>query len=95
METAVAEVPEFPSPERSPDAAMLGYDVTKLRAAVAQLPADQRKPLELAFFSGLTHMEIAEKLQAPLGTIKSRIRTAMRTLREALESGSTAAGRTA
>ena len=45
-----------------------------VRAALARLPADQRHALELAFFSGLTHEEIAAQLDTPLGTIKARIR---------------------
>ena len=61
--------------------------------ALAALPAEQRKPLELAYFSDLTHVEIAAKLGTPLGTIKTRIRTAMRTLKEALgEAPEAAAG---
>lgn len=48
------------------------------------LPPDQRECLELAFFDGLTHSEIAERLGAPLGTVKSRILMAMRKLRVAL-----------
>jgi len=95
-ETAVAEMPEFPFTEKFPEAAMLGHDVKKLRSALAALPHDQRQPLELAFYTGMTHVEIAEKLNAPLGTIKSRIRTAMRTLRDVLtETDGAAAGRTA
>jgi RNA polymerase sigma-70 factor (ECF subfamily) len=95
-ETAVAEIPEFPLTERFPEAVLLGHDVAKLRSALAALPQEQRRPLELAFYTGLTHVEIAEKLNAPLGTIKSRIRTAMRTLRDVLtEADGAAAGRTA
>jgi len=53
----------------------------RVRAAVMQLPADQRRALELAYFDGLSQTEIAAKLQAPLGTVKTRIRTALATLR--------------
>ncbi len=55
-----------------------------VRAALDSLPADQRAALELSFFHGLSHMEIAEQLQEPLGTVKTRIRTAMLKLRERL-----------
>lgn len=52
-----------------------------LRTAVAGLPDEQRVALDLAFFKGLTHQGIAEALREPLGTVKTRIRDAMRKLR--------------
>jgi RNA polymerase sigma-70 factor (ECF subfamily) len=48
------------------------------------LPAEQRVALDLGFYSGLTHAEIAERLNLPLGTVKSRIRMGMSKLRESL-----------
>jgi RNA polymerase sigma-70 factor, ECF subfamily len=53
----------------------------EVRAALDTLPKDQRHALSLAFFRGLTHQGIAELLHQPLGTVKTRIRDAMRTLR--------------
>ena len=58
-----------------------------VRAAMAKLSEDQKHALELAFFSGLTQIEIAERLKEPLGTIKARIRRGMMRLRELLEPG--------
>lgn len=55
-----------------------------VRAALAALPADQQQAIELAFFSGLTHPQIAERLNEPLGTIKARIRRGLLQLREQL-----------
>ncbi len=55
----------------------------RARAAIVHLPAEQRKTLELAFFDGLTHTEIAEVTGDPLGTVKTRIRSALLTLRKA------------
>jgi RNA polymerase sigma-70 factor (ECF subfamily) len=55
-----------------------------VRRAVADLGADQRAALELAFFSGLTQQEIAAKLQEPLGTVKARIRRGLLKLRDTL-----------
>lgn len=58
--------------------------IAKVRSAVEHLPAEQRKPLEMAFFQGLTHSEIATQTGEPLGTIKTRIRAALLVLRKAL-----------
>lgn len=56
----------------------------RVREAVASLPPEQRHALTLAFFHGLTHRQIAEALDEPLGTVKTRIRDAMRKLRARL-----------
>jgi RNA polymerase sigma-70 factor (ECF subfamily) len=48
---------------------------------LSELPENQRKVIELAFFGGLSHSEIAEALNEPLGTIKTRVRSAMSKLR--------------
>jgi len=54
-------------------------------AALRTLSTEQRRAIELAFFQGLSQSQIAERLDTPLGTIKTRIRTGMRTLRDHLE----------
>jgi len=59
-------------------------DRVAVRRALQQLPPDQRTALEMAYFSGLTQQEIADRLQQPLGTIKTRTRLAMRKLRSLL-----------
>jgi RNA polymerase sigma-70 factor (ECF subfamily) len=56
------------------------------RAVILKLPVEQRKTLEMAFFDGLTHSEIAEMTGDPLGTVKTRIRSALLTLRKAFQS---------
>jgi RNA polymerase sigma-70 factor (ECF subfamily) len=57
----------------------------RARAVIVQLPREQRKTLEMAFFDGLTHSEIAEITGDPLGTVKTRIRSALLTLRKAFQ----------
>jgi len=52
--------------------------------ALAQLPDEQQRPLMLAYFDGLTQTEIAARLGAPLGTVKTRMRTGMMKLRQML-----------
>jgi RNA polymerase sigma-70 factor (ECF subfamily) len=56
-----------------------------VREALAQLPQNQRQVLELAYFRGLSHSEIAANLGQPLGTVKTRIRLGMQSLRQLLE----------
>ena len=57
--------------------------IDKVRGVLAQLPPDQRKALEMAYFEGMTHTEIAGKTGEPLGTVKTRIRTGLLALRKA------------
>jgi RNA polymerase sigma-70 factor, ECF subfamily len=57
-----------------------------IHSALGLLSPDQRRCIELAFFEGLTHSQIADRLAAPLGTVKSRILLGMNKLRQALGS---------
>lgn len=62
-----------------------GRQVEKVRAVLKEMPAQQRSALEMAYFEGYSHSEIAEKTKEPLGTIKTRIRTGLMLLRKAVE----------
>jgi RNA polymerase sigma-70 factor (ECF subfamily) len=69
-----------------PDLQMLSTEqVQRVRAALGELPVIQRVALELAYYEGLTHVQIAERLEQPLGTVKTRIRLALDKLRDSLE----------
>ena len=57
------------------------YDAQVLKDLMAQLPEEQIEAIELAFFKGMSHSEIARHLNMPLGTIKSRIRIGLQTLK--------------
>jgi RNA polymerase sigma-70 factor, ECF subfamily len=57
----------------------------RVRGILADLPPEQQHSLQLAFFEGLTHSEIAERTGQPLGTVKTRIRSALTSLRKRLE----------
>jgi RNA polymerase sigma-70 factor, ECF subfamily len=70
--------------ERSAEEPVFGEQRAIVRAALAQIPAEQRQAIELAFFDGLTHEEIAAQLDTPLGTIKARIRRGLIRLRNSI-----------
>jgi RNA polymerase sigma-70 factor, ECF subfamily len=57
----------------------------RVRSALGKIPDDQKAAIELAFFGGLTHEQISEKLGTPLGTIKARIRRGLLKLRDCLK----------
>lgn len=75
--------------------AMAGYDIEheiwdlavaeQVRAAVADLPEEERRAIELAYFGGHTYREVARILGAPEGTVKSRIRAGLRRMRAVIE----------
>ena len=68
-----------------PDAVLAQREhVTIISAALERLPAEQRELIELAFFEGFTHAELAERCGLPLGTVKSRLRAGLTALRPML-----------
>lgn len=78
----IADVVVYCDPKMFRSAEWSG-SLEKIRRGLSSMPAPQRGALEMAFFEGLTHMEIAEKTGDPLGTIKTRIRSGLTTLRKA------------
>jgi len=74
------------SPYNLADEAERNFLMEQARGVIKDLPTEQRKTLEMAFFDGLTHSEIAEITGDPLGTVKTRIRSALLTLRKAFQS---------
>lgn len=66
-------------------AAELSIESLRIRTAVGGLPPEQQKALHLAYFYGWSHSEIAERLEEPLGTVKTRIRLGKQKLREILQ----------
>ena len=71
------------SPFNLADEAERNHMMERARTAIDALPHEQRKTLEMAFFDGMTHSEIAESTGSPLGTVKTRIRSALMSLRKA------------
>jgi RNA polymerase sigma-70 factor (ECF subfamily) len=83
---AEGDVPDsLPVEDALEDTAIANVDAERVRDAIAQLPREQREPIELGFFGGATQQEIARQTGLPLGTVKTRIRMGLRKLRNALE----------
>jgi RNA polymerase sigma-70 factor (ECF subfamily) len=83
---AEGDVPDsLPVEDALEDTAIANVDAERVRDAIAQLPREQREPIELGFFGGATQQEIARRTGLPLGTVKTRIRMGLRKLRNALE----------
>lgn len=72
------------APDSTEEEVLAGDERRELAALVAHLPSEQRAVIELAFYTGLSHAEITERLGIPLGTTKGRIRSALERLRLAL-----------
>lgn len=76
------EIPaDVPTEGSIDDLVFSKIDSQRVRSALAALPDEQRSPIEMGFFGGVTHEEIARRTGIPLGTVKTRIRSGLRRLR--------------
>jgi RNA polymerase sigma-70 factor (ECF subfamily) len=77
----------IPGPQRTELEAVRRDEARGVREALEQLPDEQSRVIELAYFGGLTHAEIASMLQQPVGTVKGRMRLGLAKMRVALADG--------
>jgi RNA polymerase sigma-70 factor (ECF subfamily) len=75
------------APERTDEEALRRETARVLRGAIEGLPSDQSKVIELAYYGGFSHSEIAEMLGMPLGTVKGRMRLGLEKIRARLAEG--------
>jgi RNA polymerase sigma-70 factor (ECF subfamily) len=78
---------QWTAPRDSEDAVAQRQQAERLRNALTVLTTEEQQAIEIAYFSGLTYVEVAEQLNQSLGTIKTRIRSGLAKLREALAAG--------
>jgi RNA polymerase sigma-70 factor (ECF subfamily) len=88
-ETVWQELPDDheqqPSDDPAPDQTVADREIqARVQAVLATLPAEQHEVVSLAYLDGLSHSEIAERLDLPLGTVKSRMRLAYQKIRDAV-----------
>jgi RNA polymerase sigma-70 factor (ECF subfamily) len=76
VDELIFDIGEHPE-ENEPD----WMDAELLRSLINRLPPEQRQVVELAYFQGMTHSELAEALQLPLGTVKTRLRIGLQRLK--------------
>jgi RNA polymerase sigma-70 factor (ECF subfamily) len=82
----------MPDPSDEPvDAIVANLAGAEVRTALGELPGDQREALVLVYYGGLSHSELAQRLDVPLGTAKSRVRRGLLALRDTLKASGTEA----
>ena len=88
LRDAVQAEPDTVAPKAIPDASHMTSTLERggiIRSAVMQLTPEQRQVIEMAYFAGLSQSQIAEKIDAPLGTVKARMRRGLGKLRGLVE----------
>lgn len=78
-----AELSDFAADAALDEVVIARVEAERARAIIATLPVEQRRAIEMAFFGGMTHQEVAFETGAPLGTVKTRIRSGLTALRDA------------
>jgi RNA polymerase sigma-70 factor, ECF subfamily len=73
------------APERTEEQVIEKATSQEIRSALSELPTEQRRVIDLAYFGGFTHTEIASMLNTPVGTVKGRMRLGLRKLRDELQ----------
>ena len=84
VEWAEGNSPDLEDPAELESTIDLEQQKYRLRQALAELPEEQRRALDLAYFSRMSHQEIADAIHEPLGTVKTRVRLGMQKLRQIL-----------
>ena len=92
QETIEGAEERFEAPERTEVEVARRDEAAGVRRALDTLPEDQRRTIELAYFGGFSHTEIAELLDEPVGTVKGRMRLGLDKLRHRLGEGQAAGG---
>jgi len=82
-----AALEQRPAPDFTDEQALQREEARELRGALSELPDEQSKVIELAYFGGFSHSEIAEMLSMPLGTVKGRMRLGIEKIRTQLAEG--------
>ncbi len=82
-----AVLEQRPAPDYTDEQALRNEEAERLRGALTELPGEQSKVIELAYFGGFSHSEIAEMLSMPLGTVKGRMRLGIEKIRTQLAEG--------
>jgi RNA polymerase sigma-70 factor (ECF subfamily) len=82
-----AALEQRPATERTEEEALRRETATEVRGAIGNLPGEQAKVIELAYFGGFSHSEIAQILSLPMGTVKGRMRLGLEKIRGELAEG--------